>query len=69
MDSNKSRKEFQYKTYLNILHGPLELIDVQKLADALHRQMVQPDALQGERLGGQAGGDPGRISLARTQGH
>jgi quercetin dioxygenase-like cupin family protein len=27
-------KEFPYKTYLNILHGPLELIDVQKLADA-----------------------------------
>src|SRR4029453_10279504 len=27
-------EEFPYKTYLNILHGPLELIDVQKLADA-----------------------------------
>src|SRR5438552_11339795 len=26
--------DFAYKTYLNILHGPLELIDVQKLADA-----------------------------------
>ena len=26
--------DFPYKTYLNILHGPLELIDVQKLADA-----------------------------------
>ena len=24
---------FPYKTYLNILHGPLELIDVQKLVD------------------------------------
>ena len=24
---------FPYKTYLNILHGPLELIDVQKLDD------------------------------------
>jgi glyoxylate utilization-related uncharacterized protein len=27
-------QEFPYKTYLNILHEPLELIDVQKLADA-----------------------------------
>ena len=27
-------QDFPYKTYLNILHGPLELIDVQKLADA-----------------------------------
>jgi mannose-6-phosphate isomerase-like protein (cupin superfamily) len=34
MDSNKSPQDFPYKTYLNILHGPLELIDVQKLADA-----------------------------------
>src|SRR5439155_26675538 len=34
MDSNKSPQEFPYKTYLNILRGPLELIDVQKLADA-----------------------------------
>ena len=23
-----------YKTYLNILHGPFELVDVQKLVDA-----------------------------------
>src|SRR5438874_3054719 len=34
MNSRQSGKEFPYKTYLNILHGPLELIDVQKLADA-----------------------------------
>src|SRR5438128_11415624 len=34
MESNKSPQDFPYKTYLNILHGPLELIDVQKLADA-----------------------------------
>lgn len=34
MNSNKLPQEFPYKTYLNILHGPLELIDVQKLADA-----------------------------------
>ena len=32
MAANKT-EEFPYKTYLNILHGPLELIDVQKLAD------------------------------------
>ncbi len=32
MAANKV-EDFQYKTYLNILHGPLELIDVQKLAD------------------------------------
>jgi hypothetical protein len=34
MESNKSPQDFPYKTYLNILHGPLELIDVQKLAHA-----------------------------------
>ena len=34
MDSNKSPKDFPYKTFLNILHGSLEPIDVQKLADA-----------------------------------
>ena len=33
MDSRPSPEQFPYKTYLNILHGPLELIDVQKLAD------------------------------------
>src|SRR5438094_2276019 len=30
----KTPEQFPYKTFLNILHGPLELIDVQKLADA-----------------------------------
>src|SRR6516164_6483749 len=34
MDSRSSAKQFPYKTCLNILHRPLELIDVQKLADA-----------------------------------
>lgn len=34
MDSDKLSQDFPYKTYLNILHGPLELIDVQKLADS-----------------------------------
>src|SRR5438067_13652609 len=34
MNLRQINKEFPYKTYLNILHGPLELIDVQKLADA-----------------------------------
>ena len=33
MDSHKTVDEFPYKTYLNILHGPLELIDIQKLVD------------------------------------
>jgi Cupin domain len=33
MAANKA-EDFPYKTYLNILHGPLELIDVEKLADA-----------------------------------
>jgi len=32
--TNESTQQFPYKTYLNILHEPLELIDVQKLADA-----------------------------------
>jgi mannose-6-phosphate isomerase-like protein (cupin superfamily) len=34
MNEEQSAPEFSYKTYLNILHGPLEVIDVQKLADA-----------------------------------
>ena len=34
METKKPTEDFPYKTYLNILHGPLELIDVQKLADA-----------------------------------
>ena len=33
MDPKKNEENFPYKTYLNILHGPLELIDVQKLVD------------------------------------
>ncbi|HST30229.1 MAG TPA: cupin domain-containing protein [Chthoniobacterales bacterium] len=33
MATKKAVEEFPYKTYLNILHGPLELIDVQKLVD------------------------------------
>ena len=33
MSASKTDK-FPYKTYLNILHGPLELIDVQELVDA-----------------------------------
>ena len=28
------KEGYPYKTYLNILHGPLEVIDVQKLVDA-----------------------------------
>src|SRR5215831_3141905 len=34
MEEKESPQSFPYKTYLNILHGSLELIDVQKLADA-----------------------------------
>src|SRR5437773_11103947 len=34
MESKKAAPEYAYKTYLNILHGPVEVIDVQKLADA-----------------------------------
>ena len=34
MERNKPPQDFRYKTYLNILYGSLELIDVQKVADA-----------------------------------
>jgi len=34
MTAKEPDTKFPYKTYLNILHGPLETIDVQKLADA-----------------------------------
>jgi cupin domain len=33
MESKKPPHEFPYKTYLNILHEPLEVIDVRKIAD------------------------------------
>ena len=33
MEAKKNPEDFPYKTYLNILHGPLELIDVQNLVD------------------------------------
>ena len=32
--SAKKPEDFPYKTYLNILHKPLEIVDVQKLVDA-----------------------------------
>src|SRR5215210_7330886 len=34
MKPNDPAEPFPYKTFLNILHDPLELIDVKKLADA-----------------------------------
>ena len=34
MAAKKSPEDFPYKTFLNVLHGPLELIDVQRLAEA-----------------------------------
>jgi hypothetical protein len=34
MNPTKGSADLPYKTYLNILHGPLEMIDVQKLIDA-----------------------------------
>jgi mannose-6-phosphate isomerase-like protein (cupin superfamily) len=34
MAKKQPTDDFPYKTYLNILHGPLELIDMQELADA-----------------------------------
>ena len=45
METKKPVEEFPYKTYLNILHEPLELIDVQKLADACADKW-SPDAVQ-----------------------
>src|SRR6202790_2078027 len=34
MESKKAAQDFPYKTLLNVLHVPLEVIDVQKLGDA-----------------------------------
>jgi mannose-6-phosphate isomerase-like protein (cupin superfamily) len=33
MEATRSAKDFSYATHLNILHQPLEVIDVQKLVD------------------------------------
>jgi len=30
----EAKKDYPYKTYLNVLHKPLEVIDLQKLVDA-----------------------------------
>src|SRR4051794_39158558 len=32
--SAKKVEDYPYKTFLNVLHGPLEVIDVQKMVDA-----------------------------------
>jgi mannose-6-phosphate isomerase-like protein (cupin superfamily) len=34
MNSKKAVEGFPYKTYLNVLHDPLEVVDLQKLVDA-----------------------------------
>jgi len=34
MEAKNSAQDFPYKTHLNVLHKPLEIIDVQKLVDA-----------------------------------
>ena len=34
MESTEPGQESPYQTYLNILHGPLEVVDVQRLVDA-----------------------------------
>jgi hypothetical protein len=34
MNSKKAVEGFPYKTYLNVLHDSLEVVDVQKLVDA-----------------------------------
>ena len=34
MELKKPAQNFPYTTHLNVLHGPLEVIDVQKLVDA-----------------------------------
>jgi mannose-6-phosphate isomerase-like protein (cupin superfamily) len=34
MEAKKSGQGYPYKTYLNVLHKPLEIVDVQKLIDA-----------------------------------
>ena len=33
MAAKETSEDFPYKTYLNVLHGPLEVIDIQKLVD------------------------------------
>ena len=66
MNARQSGKEFPYKTYLNILHAPLELIDVQKLADTctdkwynqtlckVNDSVVRMAVVQGEAFGAPA---------------
>jgi mannose-6-phosphate isomerase-like protein (cupin superfamily) len=34
MDSTKAAEKYPYKTFLNVLHGPLEVIDVPELVNA-----------------------------------
>ena len=50
-------KTYAYETRLNILHGPLELIDEKALADACSYKWYNQTLCS----------HPGRISLAQTQ--
>lgn len=34
MDEKKSGEDYPYKTFLNVLYGPLEVVEVQQLVDA-----------------------------------
>jgi hypothetical protein len=67
MDSNKSPKDFPYKTFLNILHGPLEPIDVQKLADACTDKWYNQTLCKVNDSVVRLAVIQGRIPLARTQ--
>ena len=39
---------FPYATHLDVKFDPVRLVDVPSLVEALHRPMVQSDALQSE---------------------
>jgi len=56
-------QNYPYATYLDVRYPPLEVIDVPAIRRCRQRPVVQPDALQGQRLGRPARRDAGRVSL------
>jgi len=57
-------QQVSYATHLDIKFPALTVVDVPQLVDGLHRSLVQPDALPGQRLGRPSRCPAGRIPLA-----
>ncbi len=48
-------QEYPYATFLNVLYPSLSVVDVPSFGRSVDRSLVQPNAVQGQRLGCSAG--------------